>query len=277
MLKICKLSSLLYNLVMKKGLILTIVLLVGVIAYMYFHKRGDVAEVPLDTDTDLVLEPEDTGTITKLLFNGEVKKEINEENEFLIVKVAYPAFEDENVSKEVLNAVEGELTQFKKDINFDNFPPEERDRIKEFGYKYTFDSAYELKEGKGLHSIILDFSTYTGGAHGNHYIKSFNYNDAGQRITIGDVFSPETNYLTKLSELSRVKIKEKLEDGVGSWADEGTTPTTDNFSTFYTDMEGVLHIVFQPYQVAPWSAGVVEISIDMKSELGDIIDTKYLN
>jgi hypothetical protein len=262
---------------MKKGLIIVIILLVGVIAYMYFHEKS-VVSVENDTDSEVILDDESDETINdRSLFDGEEEKKINEENEFLIVKMSYPAFADSEIGRDVESFVEAELRQFKKDISFDNFPLEEKNRIEQMGYKYTFDSNYKLYEGRGVSTVFLDFSTYTGGAHGGHYLKSMNYNDDGQRITIGDMFMSETNYLTKLSETSRVKIKEKLEDGVGAWADEGTAPTTDNFSTFYTDMEGILHIVFQPYQVAPWAAGVVEISIDMKSELGDIIDPKYLN
>ncbi len=262
---------------MKKALIIVVILLLGVIGYMYFTNRVGEYETspePLE-DTSPLVPAEDQKPVA--LYDSFGDKEIKEENEFLIVNIVYPFFDNKKLSDEVEDIVEGELRQFKKDINFDNFPIEEKNRIKEFGYKYTFDGSYEINEGEGLHSIVLDFSTYTGGAHGNHYIRSINYNDAGQRITIGDVFQPETNYLSELSRISRVKLQEKLAENVSSWMEEGTAPITENFSTFYTDSEGMLHIIFQPYQVGPWATGVVDISIDMKSELGSIIDPKYLS
>ena len=262
---------------MKRGLIFIIIILLGVIAYMYFAGRAGVGQPisePIE-ETPSLDPAEDQKPVA--IFDSLIDKEIVDENEFLIVNIVYPAFDNKKLSDEVKNVVEGKLRQFKKDINFDNFPAEERARIEQFGYKYTFDAAYKIYQGRGVSTVLLDFSAYTGGAHGSHYLKSINYNKENNRITIGDLFKPETNYLSKLSETSRINLKEQHAQNIDSWAEDGTSPTTDNFSTFYIDSEGMLNIVFQPYQVAPWASGVVEVFIDMETELKDVVSEEFLN
>ena len=115
-----------------------------------------------------------------------------------------------------------------------------------------------------------------GGAHGGHILRSLNFREGDEQFTIGDVFKPGSGYLATLSKLSRTKLKAALGNELGNWSDDGTTPVTSNFEAFYLT-EGKLHIIFQPYQVAPWASGAPEITIDLASELKDVISSTFLN
>lgn len=256
---------------MKKWLILIGIVVVGVVVWQFLGSR-ETYEAPTETDSPETRVEESAAPIK--VFEGEASQETTFSNDFVDMKLSYPAFADQDLSAEIKLFIDKEIAQFKSDISFDDFPIEERNRIKEFGFKYSLESRYELHEGKGLSSIIFDFNTYTGGAHGGHYVKSLNYTTNGERITIGDLFVPESAYLLRLSELSRTKLKASLDENLGNWAEDGTAPTTDNFNTFYFGSDGMLHIIFQPYQVAPWAAGVPEISIT-PVELGDTLNEIY--
>ena len=255
---------------MKKLLIFVIIVLIGVIIWQATRKGGgEVVEAPQGEET---AKDEQNKAETRVVLEGEEERSIVESYEFLDIKVKYPSFKDSKISTEIKDFVEGEIRRFKAEISFEDFPVTERERIKESGYKYIFDGGYEIHEGEGISSIVLDFSTYTGGAHGGHYLKSLNYSSSGEILSIGSLFAPSSGYLSRLSELSRKKLHEALGENLGNWSEDGTAPVTDNFSTFYLTQDGMLNIIFQPYQVAPWSAGVPKVSIDLSAELADILN-----
>lgn len=260
---------------MKKWPYVVIILLLGVVIWQFSDRKDQesVVEIP----NEEINGSDDGAPETEDIFDGEEKTSFTESTEFVDIEASYPVFSNTKLSAAVENFVEAEIRQFKKDISFDNFPKEEYDRIKEFGYKYSFEGGYEIHKGKGISSILFDFSTYTGGAHGGHYLKSLNYDENGTKLGIGSLFVPSSDYLSRLSTLSREKLKAALDENLGQWADDGTSAVSDNFNTFYVTEEGMLHIIFQPYQVAPWAAGVPEIDIGLVAELGDILNPDLFN
>ncbi|MCC7469932.1 MAG: DUF3298 domain-containing protein, partial [Bacteroidetes bacterium] len=96
----------------------------------------------------------------------------------------------------------------------------------------------------------------------------------GAEISIGSIFTPGSKYLARLSEITRKKLKKEFSNDSANWIDEGTTPITSNFETFYFEDEDVLVLVFQPYQVLAWAEGVQEIQINFK-EIEDILNEEY--
>jgi hypothetical protein len=91
----------------------------------------------------------------------------------------------------------------------------------------------------------------SGGAHGNLFIRTLNFERSTEGLEIGSLFTPGSNYLTKLSELSRPKLKADLKENLGNWSDDGTSPITKNFEAFYLT-PGKLHIIF-PASFSPTS------------------------
>lgn len=110
-------------------------------------------------------------------------------------------------------------------------------------------------------SYVFSISMYTGGAHPDNRILSVNYNVKHNKIIkITDIY---TN-LTNLSEISRKLLKNN--NAINSTTIplnmilEGTTPNDYNFRNYALTDDGII-IFFEPYQVAPYVAGTIEITI----------------
>ncbi len=253
-----------------------VIVLLGVIGFMAFGSKKDtVVEDDRGTPVAPILDevPQSSGHI----FDGEEEKAITESNQYLKVDAKYPAFENKDISEIVEDFVQTQLAQFKSETNIDDMSQSEKDFLFQNGSKYEFSTTYKIYETENLSTVLFSISTYTGGAHNSLVLRSLNFNDQGKTITIGDLFQPESNYLSELSTLSRTKLKASLKDNSAEWFTDGTTPITSNFETFYLTDENILHIVFQPYQVAAWVAGAPEITIDIKTELKDVISSDFVN
>lgn len=109
---------------------------------------------------------------------------------------------------------------------------------------------------------------YLGGAHGNLGVFTRNYTvPDGRAFTLTELFRRPDTAVRLFSELSR---RELIERGLpADMVDPGTEPDIENFSAFLLSSDGIV-LYFNPYQVAPWSEGVVTVtlSLDDLSEAG---------
>ncbi len=124
-------------------------------------------------------------------------------------------------------------------------------------------------------SFFLFSHEYTGGAHGMVYLIPFNYNKKTKKLmSLKEVFKsagtlPE-NWLIKISDEARRQLLEELvqssvlpdEDWIKEWIYRGTEPIEENFSAF-TIEDDRIRIVFGPYQVAGFAAGMPEITLPL--------------
>ncbi|ASQ45298.1 DUF3298 and DUF4163 domain-containing protein [Legionella clemsonensis] len=107
-------------------------------------------------------------------------------------------------------------------------------------------------------SLLFTVSVYSGGAHPNNTVKTFNFIE-GQEITLADVFKPESPYLSQIAKVSRAAILEKkLSDE--KWVITGTEPTADNYRNWNFTKDGIA-IVFDTYQVAAYVYGPQTVEI----------------
>ncbi len=114
-------------------------------------------------------------------------------------------------------------------------------------------------------SMLASNYVYTGGVHGIYWEYCVNYSLRGDRfVTLKDIFpgldTPEgkKKYEEKLTPILTKKAKEYMssaEDGMSLLVDE-VTPT----SNFAFTKDGIV-LRYQPYEIAPWAAGVVEIPL----------------
>jgi len=149
--------------------------------------------------------------------------------------------------------------------------------------------------GSRAGSIInyrLNGYDYTGGAHGTPV--SIRYvidttDPSYTPLTITDVFNPGTDYLQRLSELSRELLvlgrvePHELAIAIAEQPDmafnmrdisQGTNPDIDNFATFELDHPGI-RIIFGVYQVGPYVIGQPEIIIPW-DRVKDIVDVELM-
>lgn len=261
---------------MKKLLIGLNIVFLGVIVYLVATKGKDLKPETLVTETPANTEPEEVVNSGEILGREEEESMTQGSSEYLKVDAKYPSFENKETSKLVKDFIGKQFDIFKQESNFEALPQEEKDRMKENGSQYEFITTYKIYRTENTASIVFSIYTYMGGAHGGHVIKSLNFKEGNETFTIGDAFRPGSSYLETLSKLSRVKLKAKLGGELGNWSDDGTTPITANFEAFYLT-SGELHIIFQPYQVAPWASGAPEITINIKNELRDLVSPNFLD
>lgn len=124
--------------------------------------------------------------------------------------------------------------------------------------------------------ISFQFTEYsfTGGAHGSYFIGYYNLNRSnGKELNANDIIlSSKNSELLKISESIFRKNKEipegsSLEDS-GYWFENNTFYLPDNF---LITNEGLL-FVYNPYEIASWAEGVIEIEIPYSLIKDMIID-----
>lgn len=243
---------------MKNALIWILLIIVIVLGYFLTRKAKvdvRVADLPLESG-DLPDEREEESDISEEVARDE---EINEENDVYKINAVYPVFGNSTIDSEINSFIQKEVSTFKSE-NSEPFPGQVA--------KYSFGSHYRVVKSDRAVSIIFNIETYSGGAHGNLFVRTFVYTKSGERLSIGSFFTPGSKYLEKISELAKQKLGEKSDE---DWYNEGTAPVSSNFDAFYISPEGKLNIIFQPYQVGPWVMGSPEISIDF-SEFGDTLE-----
>lgn len=128
-----------------------------------------------------------------------------------------------------------------------------------------------LFRNDSLLSYAVEYYDYTGGAHGSYRIMYFNI-DLVNIVTISeeDIFVP--NYQKILTDKLLTQLMKK--HGVSS-ADSLLTIGFFNIddilpnNNFWMNNEGI-HYAFNQYEIAPYSMGVIDITIPY-SEMSDII------
>lgn len=260
---------------MKKVMFIIILILLGIIGFLLFRKGNSVKTSQTETPSKSEVKEEPQPIVSKKpILKGEEKKFIKEGTDYMDINVEYPKFDNEKVSAKILDFINAEIAEFKINNDISKMSQADKDFIFQNKVKYTFNTEYKVYEADTISSVVFDISDYTGGAHGGLVVKSLNFDQSGETLSIGDLFKSESQYLTKLSQLSKDKLKEAVGEN-GTWIADGTKPVTDNFRTFYIKGSS-LYIIFQPYQVAPWVNGTPEINIS-KDELGDILNSNILD
>lgn len=111
-------------------------------------------------------------------------------------------------------------------------------------------------------SITYEMWSYTGGAHGNLDIITLNFDcETGALLTLEHIFNDVEQALELMSTYCYTVLNAELgSDNAQEMLKSGTSPDTENFSAITLNPEGII-VHFQPYQVAPWSAGPRKVSM----------------
>lgn len=112
-------------------------------------------------------------------------------------------------------------------------------------------------------AVLWQVYQYLGGAHGNLAVIAQNYTvPEGRAFDLADLFGKPDTALRLLSEQAR---RELLGRGLPpDMVNPGTEPEPENFQTFLLTVDGIT-LYFSPYQVAPWSEGVVTVTLPIDS------------
>lgn len=171
-------------------------------------------------------------------------------------KLAYPFFKDYPEFNEMVNKrIEEEKTYINKAEDL---------------LEYDLSFGDIRTSGKYL-GFMFNVTTYfLGDAHPSVQVFAVNYDtEAKKEASLKDVFSPlSSNYLNIFSEVTYKELKSRVErEELTSSEDfikEGTTADKKNFSCFNLKGSEVI-VVFNQYQVAPYSSGISEVSIPLNT------------
>ena len=234
--------------------------------YLIFFRLPD-NKIVVDNPT-LVDDTEDTSNenTEKGLWEDEI-------SDYYEIKYDLDGISDENVVADIDRWISDRVYQFKKDGNFQNLSPQDIETLGfNKGMKYSINFKYDLHESKTIKSYILRTEYFTGGAHGNVEVISFNYEkENNKRLGLNDMFKkPAEDYLSVLAALGDKYFTGKYGE---AFFPEGVSATPANFGVWYTDDEKIT-FVFQPYQVAPYAYGIPEFPV-VATGVSDFINLDY--
>jgi hypothetical protein len=170
------------------------------------------------------------------------------------------------------NFTQTTLATFKKDGQFDTLTPADAQiQGLDQNTKYALSDSYIPYSGSHTISYVFNIYEDTLGAHPNTYFHTFTFDtQSGKSLSLADMFVSGSDYLNRLSTLSRaVLTKQQGSDTDASMITGGTTSTAENFQNFVIDGNYFV-IIFPPYQVGAYSLGTQTVRIpltDLKSEL----------
>ena len=168
------------------------------------------------------------------------------------------------------------VAQFKTDGNFADLTAAD---IKTTGLSQSRKETLEIKYliASSPRTVSYIFTTYedTLGAHGNTFFRTFTFDTStGALLSLADLFAPGSDYLSRLSSISRAELPAIIGDSAAtSFIASGTTPSDKNFENFFLDNASLV-ILFPPYQVAPYSAGPQTLRIKA-ADLANFLKPEY--
>ncbi|MFD0674651.1 PdaC/SigV domain-containing protein [Cohnella sp. GCM10027633] len=153
---------------------------------------------------------------------------------------------------------------------------ENAEDAKKFDYParpYAMELSYELKsDGSAASGGILSFTvstyTYTGGAHGGTFVAGY---------TVANEQQASDVTLTKaLGDGGTAAANRAVRYAIQHDPDRYFPDAMETFggvasdTSFYVN-QGIVNLVFQQYDLAPYAGGIIEIPVDKKTTLGPSI------
>lgn len=181
----------------------------------------------------------------------------------------YPAFGNEKVDADLKYFVSSQGADFSKDIEESLTPGEDKPATYD---QWELTGTYSLsRPTQDIVSVTFNIYSYSGGAHGNLFIRCLNYDlRDGKALELADIFGDAQKALEILSSFCEKKLREELgQDLDEDMLRSGTTPEEINFSNLSLRKDSVV-VEFQPYQVGPWSIGPQSVTVP----LADLAEAK---
>lgn len=217
---------------------------------------------------------------------------VSQSDNFFNIKAEYPQFKDIDpiFNKKISDFVTGEIDDFKKEAT-DNWQARKDTATPEYPVPdnpeqpFDFIANWTPTQLNAKHiSFTINIYYFSGGAHGNDEVSTFNYDIAtNKEITILDFLNNSQENLNKVSELAVKDINFQLmskglqaDDSLDQMIKDGTKPTTENFKNFNFDKNKLI-IYFQKYQVAPGVVGEITVSLYKEVLEAESVKSDYFN
>lgn len=117
--------------------------------------------------------------------------------------------------------------------------------------------------------------TYSGGAHGMTYFRSFTFHlPKGIELALSDLFLPDASYLEVIAPMAQAALTEQLGDMADAeWIAQGAGPLPENYQDWVLTPDALV-ITFEQYQVAAYAAGPQIVTIPL-ADIADILAPEF--
>lgn len=224
--------------------------------------EGAGYDVTFDVVTNSVLLSQEVAQDQAIVYT----KEIKQENDTLIVNMKIPVINGlrNTELQETLN--QQFLSQaLEAQENYQRRAQEDKLTAAAEGYPFRTHSLYKSYEAittKGVLSLVLLTSDFTGGAHGSNFREIINIDvQNGRLLTLSDLFKDNVDYKQIINpEITKQIIsREENEEQFFFKGEEGFKTIADNQS-FYIKGDNLV-ICFNQYDIAPYVSGMPEFPI----------------
>ena len=232
----------------KKQLIVFLVASAVIVGFVWtgFH-TSTVPEYVPPTSTDQIPNPsQEVSTVN-----------VHEKTEHYTIDAVYPKTNSDAITEYFKNYVDTQVAQFKDDTSWVNDVQSAADS------QLSLDISYKSSPSTLVQNYVFSVASYTGGAHGMLVRKTFSFNKEGQLLTISSLFKNGLDGLPTFATLAQKELL-KREGAQVDWIKDGAGAKEENYQSFVVTDGGVT-ILFDPYQVAPWSDGTIDITIPFTS------------
>lgn len=251
--------------------VLLLVLSICMVSLLYGCIAEPQAEVEVTATSETEIIPE------KVVLNKEVKDISDVENgkTYQTIKYTVVTCENNAVLQNSLDELNAKMKKDAEDFKSENAADirsfiKDNPDMQEAEYAHTSDITFVRQDEK--YACFIEFVyVNTMGAHGMYYQNGHTYDvKTGAKLSIFD--------FVKDKEELRAFLKKWIQDNNDEYGFFNEAPNViDSYINgeyelqFYVN--GDLTVIFQPYDVAPYAAGLIEVKIDknlLKVDLGDI-------
>ncbi|MFO7918016.1 MAG: polysaccharide deacetylase family protein [Anaerolineae bacterium] len=209
-----------------------------------------------------------------------------------LLHVAYPVTEQEAINERMEGIAEAFIDEFRtvaaeQEAAYQKYLRETGEEAASFATHYVqhFDVAVADAD---LISVAVEQYRFRGGTTGSTDVTGYLFDrEAGVELSLEDLFVEDT-YLERLSALSRTELEQALQEemqefdfetesareewlaGRRSMLEDGTKPDPENFDGILFLEDGTLRIMFDRYQVAPGSEGIVSVDL-AANDIADLL------
>lgn len=236
----------------QKQLVIFILALAAIAVFIVVGFRTSGSADPEATQE----QPVDTSAT--LWPSREVEKiSVDQKTSYATITGSYPKTASDSITMYFKSFAEEQVSQFIDDTSWAG------EIESASSGNLTLDITYTSVQSATVQTYIFVVNSYTGGAHGLQFRKTFSFNKEGQLLTLSSLFS---NGFDGLPSFAKAVQKELLKrpGADADWIAEGASAKEENYRSFVVTDTGIT-ILFDPYQVAPWSDGAIDISIPVAS------------
>ncbi len=225
---------------------------IGLVFYLHHDAKGVVQ--------NQVSENTPVSTIPTQWPSAIVRDQtITDSASYYTINAVYPVVKDDVINSYFKNFVTSAISQFKDDTSWAagdgaNIAPAEASSL-------SLDIKYTEQKSARADNFIFSVTTYTGGAHGLQATQTFAFSPTGQQIMLPALFKNGVTGLKTIAPYVQEELA-KSPDADPQAIKDGTVPTEANFQNFIITDDG-LTFIFDPYQVAPYSAGTQTVKVPL--------------